>query len=85
MEDNADRMTEFQVDKYFDAIKQVGTANSTGLFGGLVALYYFKDQPAAVLAAMKAATGLYLFGLFIFAAAYSAFFKFIGRHHRQVI
>ena len=74
-------MTAFQVDKYFDAIKQVGTANSTGLFGGLAALYYFRDQSAEIINAMKAASGLYLLGLFVFAAAYSAFFSFIDLHN----
>ena len=33
---------------------------------------------------MKIATGLYLLGLFIFATAYSAFFKFIDRHQLKI-
>jgi hypothetical protein len=73
-------ITEFQVDKYFEAIKQVGTANSAGAFGGLVALYYFKDRTGPILTAIKYATGIYLAGLILFVIAYGLFIAFIYYH-----
>jgi hypothetical protein len=76
-------MSAYQVDKYFDAIKQVGAANSAGVFGGLVALNYFKDKPEIIIEHLKWITAVYIGGLFAFALAYSAFFDFIDRHKPQ--
>jgi hypothetical protein len=70
-------MTEFQVNKYFDAIKQVGTANSAGLFGGVVALYYFKNKGDLVLHYIKLATGAFLVGVIVFAVSFWAFMVFV--------
>jgi hypothetical protein len=73
-------MTKFQLDKYFEAIKQVGTANSAGVFGGVVALFYFKEWKTPVFPAIKCATGFYLAGLFFFVAAYCYFIRFVYKH-----
>jgi len=73
-------ITEFQVDKYFEAIKQIGTANSAGLFGGLIALYYFKDWKTPVIPDVKYATSIYLGGVVLFALAYCFFIAFIYSH-----
>ncbi len=84
MEDHAKEMSEFQVDKYFDAIKQVGTANSAGLFGGVVALYYFRDRVGPIVYNIKFATGTYLLGVIVFAVAYGAFIAFVHRHQSKI-
>jgi|tagenome__1003787_1003787.scaffolds.fasta_scaffold19558781_1 hypothetical protein len=77
-------MSAYQVDKYFDAIKQVGAANSAGVFGGLVALNYFKDKPEFIIEHVKWITAVYIAGLFAFGLAYTGFFDFIDRHKPQV-
>jgi len=76
----AKTITGFQVDKYFEAIKQIGTANSAGLFGGLIALYYFKDWKPPVLPVIKYTTGIYLAGLIVFVFAYCLFIAFLYSH-----
>jgi hypothetical protein len=73
------RMTEFQVDKAFDGIKQVGTANSAGLFAGAVALNYFRHEHE-VFMSIKVATFIYFGGVLMFAVAYMAFISFVQRH-----
>jgi hypothetical protein len=73
-------ITQFQVDKHFEAIKQIGTANSAGLFGGLIALYYFKDWKTPVLPGIKYATSIYLGGVLLFTLAYCLFIAFIYTH-----
>jgi hypothetical protein len=70
-------MSNYLTDKYFEAIKQVGTANSAGLFAGAVALYYFKERTPDVVSAIKVTTGLYLAGVALFAVAYFAFIIFL--------
>jgi hypothetical protein len=70
-------MSNYLTDKYFDAIKQVGTANSAGLFAGAVALYYFKDRTPDLVTAIKVTTGLYLAGVVLFALAYFTFIVFL--------
>jgi hypothetical protein len=70
-------MSNYLADKYFEAIKQVGTANSAGLFAGAVALYYFKDRTPDVVAAIKVTTALYLAGVALFAVAYFTFMIFL--------
>jgi hypothetical protein len=82
--DYAKEMTEFQIDKYLDAIKQAGTANSAGVFGGIVALYYFKDHGPSILSNVKFATGVYLLGVALFAVAYYAFMLFVHHHQSKI-
>jgi hypothetical protein len=78
-------ITEFQVEKYFEAIKQIGTANSAGLFGGLISLYYFKDLQPQVLEAIRLATGIYIAGVMVFGIAYAIFMVFIYSHQPMTI
>ena len=71
--------TQYEVDKWLDGIKMVGTGNSAGLFGGLVALYYFKDRPE-LLHVIKVATGQYLAGVVLFAISFVSFLAFLHLH-----
>lgn len=48
------------VERIFDAVKQVGTANGSGLFGGVVAIYYFGARSPDLLIIMKIITAGYL-------------------------
>lgn len=66
----------FYVERLFDAVKQVGTANSSGLFGGLVAIYYFGAKSQDIMTLLKLITAMYLGGVFLFAFAYSSFASF---------
>src|SRR5258708_3336935 len=66
----------FYVERLFDAVKQVGTANSSGLFGGVVAIYYFGARSPDFMNMLKLITGIYLGGVFLFAFAYSSFVSF---------
>jgi hypothetical protein len=61
----------FYVDRLFDAVKQVGTANSAGLFGGVVAIYYFGARSHDLVILLKLITVIYLGGIFLFAFGYS--------------
>jgi hypothetical protein len=66
----------FYVERLFDAVKQVGTANGSGLFGGVVAIYYFGARSHDLLNMLKLVTGIYLGGIFLFAFAYASFASF---------
>jgi hypothetical protein len=66
----------FYVERLFDAVKQVGTANSAGLFGGLVAIYCFGAKSHDLMNMLKLITAIYLGGVFLFAFAYSSFASF---------
>ena len=82
--DYAKTMTEFHIDKYFDAIKLVGTGNSAGLFGAAVAIYYFKDRVPNIIHHIKTAAFAYLAGIFLFALSYAAFIAFVHRHQSKI-
>jgi hypothetical protein len=49
----------FYVERLFDAVKQVGTGNSAGLFGAGVALYYFGSKSAEISNLLKYAAFVY--------------------------
>ncbi|KJC60078.1 hypothetical protein UP10_15540 [Bradyrhizobium sp. LTSPM299] len=66
----------FYVERLFDAVKQVGTANSSGLFGGLVAIYYFGAKSHDIMDLLKLITAVYLGGVFLFAFSYSSLASF---------
>jgi hypothetical protein len=66
----------FYVERLFDAVKQVGTANGSGLFGGVVAIYYFGARSPELMIMLKLITALYFVGIFLFAFAYSSFASF---------
>jgi hypothetical protein len=66
----------FYVERLFDAVKQVGTANGSGLFGGVVAIYYFGARSPELMSMLKLITALYFSGIFLFAFAYSSFASF---------
>jgi hypothetical protein len=66
----------FYVERLFDAVKQVGTANSSGLFGGVVAIYYFGAKSTDLMNMLKLITGIYFGGVFLFAFAYSSLASF---------
>lgn len=59
---------------YFDAVKLLGTGNSTGLFGALVAYYYFGTKGSTVLLLLKFTAAAYLTGVCLFTIAF--FFLF---------
>lgn len=61
---------------YFDAVKLLGTGNSTGLFGAGVALYYFSTRSPDVLYLIKLTAFIYLGGVALFAIAFFALFMF---------
>ena len=64
--DSLDKVTPY----YFDAVKLVGTGNSTGLFGAGVALYYFSAKSPDVLSLIKWDAFIYLVGVCLFSVAY---------------
>ena len=64
--DSLDKVTPY----YFDAVKLVGTGNSTGLFGAGVALYYFSSRSPDVLSLIKWDAFIYLVGVCLFSVAY---------------
>ena len=64
--DSLDTVTPY----YFDAVKLVGTGNSTGLFGAGVALYYFSTRSPDVLSLIKWDAFIYLVGVCLFSVAY---------------
>ena len=64
--DSLDKVTPY----YFDAVKLVGTGNSTGLFGAGVALYYFSTRSPDVLSLIKWDAFIYLVGVCLFSVAY---------------
>src|SRR5450755_1073464 len=66
----------FYVERLFDAVKQVGTANGSGLFGGIVAIYYFGARSSDIMNMLKFTTCMYFGGIFLFALAYSSFASF---------
>jgi hypothetical protein len=66
----------FYVERLFDAVKQVGTANGSGLFGGFVAIYYFGAKSHDLMNMLKLITAMYLGGIFLFAFAYASFASF---------
>ncbi|WP_271623401.1 hypothetical protein [Bradyrhizobium sp. CCBAU 11430] len=66
----------FYVERIFDAVKQVGAANSAGVFGGLVAIYYFGAKSAEIMNFLKLTTAVYFGGVFLFAFSYSSFATF---------
>lgn len=66
----------FYVERLFDAVKQVGTANSSGLFGGVVAMYYFGAKSSEMANLLKGITAVYLAGVFFFAFSYTSFASF---------
>jgi hypothetical protein len=64
---------------YFDAVKILGTGNSTGLFGALVGYYYFNLQGPIVLLWIKIAASFYLAGVCFFTLAFYSLFMFSVR------
>ncbi len=64
--DSLDKVTPY----YFDAVKLVGTGNSTGLFGAGVALYYFSTRSPDVLSLIKCDAFIYLVGVCLFSISY---------------
>ena len=64
--DSLDKVTPY----YFDAVKLVGTGNSTGLFGAGVALYYFSAKSPDVLSLIKWDAFIYLVGVCLFSISY---------------
>jgi hypothetical protein len=66
----------FYVERLFDAVKQVGTANGSGLFGGVVAIYYFGAKSPDLMNILKLITAGYLGGIFLFAFAYASLASF---------
>jgi hypothetical protein len=66
----------FYVERIFDAVKQVGAANSAGLFGGLVAIYYFGARSNDLMNLLKLTTAVYFVGVLLFALSYSSFATF---------
>ena len=64
--DSLDKVTPY----YFDAVKLVGTGNSTGLFGAGVALYYFSTRSPDVLSLIKWDAFIYLVGVCLFSISY---------------
>jgi hypothetical protein len=66
----------FYVERLFDAVKQVGTANGSGLFGGFVAIYYFGAKSHDLTNVLKLITAIYLGGILMFAFAYASFASF---------
>ena len=61
---------------YFDAVKILGTGNSTGLFGALVAYYYFAKGGENVLHWTKITASAFLAGVCFFAVAFFALYSF---------
>jgi hypothetical protein len=66
----------FYVDRLFDAVKQVGTANGSGLLGPVVAIYYFGARSQEMMQLLKLVTAMYFVGIFLFSFAYSSFASF---------
>jgi hypothetical protein len=61
---------------YFDAVRILGTGNSTGLFGALVAYYYFGKGGWLVLLFIKFTAGIYLVGVCLFTWAFHSLIRF---------
>ena len=55
---------------YVEAVKLLGPGNSTGFFGGLVALYYFNASWPKAVIPIELAAGVYLVGIGLFAIAF---------------
>ena len=63
-------------DHLFDAVKLVGTANSSGLFGAGVAIYYFAARSPEIAHLLKLTAFIYFAGVFLFAFSYANFASF---------
>jgi hypothetical protein len=76
---------------YFEAVKILGTGNSTGLFGAIVALYYFGSKGPAIQFWIMVAAIPYMIGICLFTAAFASLTFFAIRqttlgppNHRRI-
>lgn len=72
---------EFMIERWLDAIKTSGTANSGGLFFAGVGIYYFSTTSPYAGQLLKYSAILYAVGVFFFTFAYIAFATFIDRQY----
>jgi hypothetical protein len=69
---------------YFDGLKLLGTGNSTGLFGALVALNYFREAGPTILFWIKVTAAIYLTGICFFAISFLLLLLFIATPFKAI-